>query len=122
MHLIKPKTKIWHMLNEIEIAYENVWNFLLNNKEVYILRASYIQPGKYICRHNTQEVECVIDQVIEANPMIMRQYLDKSGFSSLPEWMMSAAKVHMSHVRGGPFRKMMSLADKKYLLHVVLTK
>jgi hypothetical protein len=34
--------------------------------------------------------------------------------------MSRAARVHMSHVRGGPFRKMMSLMDKKYLLHLKL--
>ncbi|AWR93692.1 hypothetical protein [Acidianus brierleyi] len=108
------------MENEIEINYDNVWNFLLNNKEVYVIRASNIQPGKYLCKHNNNTVECFIDKVIDANPMIMRQYVDKSGFSSLQEWMRSAAKVHMSHVKGGPFRKMMSLMDKKYILHVIL--
>ncbi len=33
------------MVSEIEINYDNVWTFLLNNKEVYVLRASNIQPG-----------------------------------------------------------------------------
>ncbi|BDC18845.1 hypothetical protein [Acidianus sp. HS-5] len=107
-------------MNEIEVAYDNVWNFLITHKEVYILRASHIQPGKYICKYNNEERECIVDNVIEANPMVMRQYVDRSGFSSLPEWMSSAARVHMSHVRGGPFRKMMSLMDTKYLLHIVL--
>ncbi|MUN29117.1 hypothetical protein [Sulfuracidifex metallicus] len=108
------------MTKEIEINYANVWSFLLNKGEAYVIRAEEFQPGEYICRHETESVQCIVDKVIEANPLVMREYVNKSGFSSLQEWMSRAAKVHMSHVRGGPFRKMMSLMDKKYLLHLKL--
>ena len=107
-------------MEEIEIVYDNVWDFLVTHGEVYVLRASYIRPGKYVCRHKNEERECTVDNVIEANPITMGRYLDKSGFSSLPEWVMSAARAHMEHVRGGPFRKALSLMGTKYLLHIVL--
>ena len=56
-------------MEEIEIVYDNVWDFLITYGEVYVLRASYVRPGKYVCRHKNEERECTVDNVILAQPV-----------------------------------------------------
>jgi hypothetical protein len=61
------------MTKEIEINYANVWSFLLNKGEAYVIRAEEFQPGEYICRHETESVQCIVDKVIEANPLVIER-------------------------------------------------